>query len=118
MLSAAVIVAVRPIVCDLSCSGRDPLATSIFKVERIVGVSYEFIGGSIDSQDEIVLSNNLGKTALVKRSVDGKSGHVSFGKPGFPCGKARLRFYTDDPDLRRARVIVWVIGKRIEIESF
>nr|WP_115093675.1 hypothetical protein [Synechococcus sp. UW106] len=116
LLSAAFIVA-RPIICDLSCVDRDPLATSIFKSEKILGISYEFEGGSIDSQDEIVLSNGLGKTELVKRSTDGKSGYVSFGNHGFPCGKARLRFYTQDHEMRRARVIVWVTGQRVEIES-
>lgn len=74
MLSAAVIVAdkIRPIIADLSCRWGDPLSTSIFKAEKIVGVSFYFEEGLLDSGDEIVLKNGLEKTELVKRNLDGK----------------------------------------------
>ena len=119
LLSAAVIVAdkVRPIIADLSCRWGDPLSTSIFKAEKIIGVSYEFEGGSAASGDEIILKNGLGKTELVKRSLDGKRGYVTFGYNGFPCGKAKLYFFSSDKELRRARTIIWVYGERIKIES-
>ena len=120
MLSAAVIVAdkVRPIITDLSCRWGDPLSTSIFKAEKIIGVSYEFEGGSAASGDELVLKNGLGKTELVKRNLDGKRGYVAFGHPGFPCGKAKLYFISSDKEFRRAKIVVWVYGERIMVESF
>jgi hypothetical protein len=108
---------IRPIICDLSCRWGDPLSTSIFKAEKIVGISYEFEGGNVDSLDEITLKNGLGKTELVKRSLDGKRGYVTFGRHGFPCGKAKLIFTSSDQEFRRARIIVWVYGERIKIES-
>ena len=119
MLSAAVIVAdkVRPIIAHLSCRWGDPLSTSTFKAEKIVGVSYEFEGGNVDSKDEITLKNGLGKTELVKRCLDGKRGYVSFGFGGFPCGKAKLYFFSSDKEFRRAKIIVWVYGERVKIES-
>ena len=119
LLSAAVIVAdkIRPIIADLSCRWGDPLSTSIFKAEKIIDVSYEFEGGSAASSDEIVLKNGLGKTELVKRNLDGKRGYVSLGRHGFPCGKAKLYFMSSDKEYRRARIIVFVYGERIKIES-
>ena len=119
LLSAAVIVAdkVRPIIADLSCRWGDPLSTSTFKAEKIVGVSYEFEGGNVDSKDEITLKNGFGKTELVKRSIDGKRGYVTFGRHGFPCGKAKLIFTSSDVEFRRAKIIVWVYVERIKIES-
>ena len=119
LLSAAVIVAdkVRPIIADLSCRWGDPLSTSIFKAEKIVGVSYEFKGGSTASGDEIVLKNGLGKTELVKRNLDGKRGYVSFGRHGFPCGKAKLYLFSNDQEFRRAKAIIWVYGERVKIDS-
>ena len=119
LLPAASTVAekVRPIITDLSCRWGDPLSTSIFKAEKIIGVSYYFEEGSPDSQYEIVLKNALGRTELVKRSLDGKSGYVSFGRHGFPCGKAKLYFTSGDKEFRRAKIIVWVYGERVKIES-
>ena len=119
MLPAAFIVAdqIRPIICDLSCRYGDPLSTSIFKAEKIVGISYEFEGGDVDSADEITLKNGLGKTELIKRSLDGKRGYVTFGNHGFPCGKAKLILTSSDKEFRRARVVVWVKGARVKIES-
>ena len=119
MLPAALIVAdkVRPIICDLSCRWGDPLSTSIFKAEKILGVSYEFEGGTAASGDELVLKNGLGKTELVKRNLDGKRGFVTFGRHGFPCGKAKLYFMSSDKEFRRAKIIVWVYGERVKIES-
>ena len=119
LLSAAVIVAdkVRSIIADLSCRWDDPLSTSIFKAEKIVGVSYEFEGGSAASGDELVLKNGLGKMELIKRNLDGKLGYVSFGRHGFPCGKAKLYFMSSDKEFRRAKIIVWVYGERVKIES-
>ena len=119
MLPAASIVAeiIRPIIADLSCRHGDPLATSVFKAEKIIGISYEFEGGNVDSKDEVTLKNGLGKTELVKRSLDGKRGYVSFGFGGFPCGKAKLSFFSSDKEFRRAKIIVWVYGERIKIES-
>ena len=108
---------VRPIIADLSCRWSDPLSTSIFKAEKIVGVSYFFEEGSPDSGDEIVLNNGLCKTELVKRSLDGKRGYVSFGRHGFPCGKAKLYFMSSDKEFRRAKIVVWVYGERVKIES-
>ena len=119
LLPAASTVAdkIRPIIADLSCRWGDPLSTSIFKAEKIVGVSYCFEEGSPNSGDEIVLKNGLGKTELVKRSLDGKRGYVSFGRHGFPCGKAKLYLLSNDQEFRRAKVIVWVYGERVKIES-
>ena len=119
LLPAALTVAdqIRPIIADLSCRWGDPLSTSIFKAEKIVGVSYYFEEGSPDSGDEIVLKNGLGKTELVKRSLDGKRGYVSFGRYGFPCGKAKLYFMSSYKEFRRAKIIVWVYGERVKIES-
>ena len=108
---------VRPIIANLSCRWGDPLSTSIFKAEKIVGVSYEFEGGSAASGDELVLKNGLGRTELVKRSLDGKRGYVNFGNNGFPCGKAKLYLFSNDQEFRRAKVIVWVYGERVKIES-
>ena len=108
---------VRLIIADLSCHWGDPLATSIFKAEKIIGVSYEFEGGTAASGDELVLKNGLGKTALVKRDLDGKRGYVNFGRHGFPCGKAKLYLFSNDQEFRRAKVIVWVYGERVKIES-
>ena len=108
---------VRPIIADLSCRWGDPLSTSIFKAEKIVGVSYFFEEGSPESGDEIVLKNGLGKTELVKRYLDGKQGYVGFGPNGFPCGKAKLYLFSNDQEFRRAKVIVWVYGERVKIES-
>lgn len=109
---------IRPIIADLSCRYGDPLATSVFKAEKIIGISYEFEGGNVDSLDEITLKNGLGKTELVKRSIDGKRGYVTFGRHGFPCGKAKLILTSSDKEFRRAKIIVWVTGRRVEIESF
>ena len=69
MLPAASTVAdkIRLIIADLSCRWGDPLSTSIFKAEKIVGASYFFEEGSQDSGEEIVIKNGLGKTELVKR---------------------------------------------------
>ena len=119
LLPAAVIVAnkVRPIIADLSCRWGDPLSTSIFKAEKIVGVTFEFEGGDIDSDDQIILKNSLGRTELVKRSFDGKRGYVTFGQYGFPCGKAKLYFMSSDKEFRRAKIVVWVYGERVNIES-
>ena len=119
MLPAAVIVAnnIRPIICDVSCRYGDPLASSVLKAEKIAGIGFEFQEGSIDSGDQIVLKNALGKTTLVKRSLDGKSGYVTFGHHGFPCGKAKLYLTSDDKQFRRANVIVWVVGERVTVES-
>ena len=108
---------VRPIIADLSCRWGDPLSTSIFKAEKIIGVSYYFEEGSPDSGDEIVLRNGLGKTELVKRNLDGKRGNVNFGSNGFPCGKAKLYLFSNDQEFGRAKVIVWVYGEREKIES-
>ena len=108
---------VRPIIADLSCHWGYPLATSIFKAEKIIGVSYEFEGGTAASGDELVLKKGLGKTALVKRDLDGKRGYVNFG-PGFPCGKAKLIYTSSDREFRRAKIIVLVKGDRVKIESF
>ena len=83
-----------------------------------MGISYEFEGGSVDSLDEVALKNGLGKTEQVKRSLDGKRGYVTFGNHGFPCGKAKLIFTSGDKEFRRARIIIWVSGRRVEIESF
>ena len=85
LLPTASIVAeqIRPIICDLSCRYGDSLSTSIFKAEKIIGISYEFEGGNIGSLDEITLKNGLGKTELIKRSLDGKRGYVTFGN--FPA---------------------------------
>jgi len=82
-----------------------------------MGIRYEFEGGSFDSADEITIKNALGKTELVKRSLDGKSGYVSFGRRGFPCGKAKLIFTTSNKEYRRARIIVFVYGERIKVEG-
>ena len=109
---------VRPIIADLSCRWGDPLATSIFKAEKIISVRYEFEGGNAASGDELVLKNGLGKTALVKRDLDGKRGYVNFGRHGFPCGKAKLIYTSSDREFRRAKIIVWVKGDRVKIESF
>ena len=119
LLSAAVIVAdkIRPIIADLCCRWGDPLSTSIFKVEKKVGVSFYFEEGSPDSGDEIVLKNGLGKTELVKRHLDGRRGYVGFGRHGFPCGKAKLYFMSSDKEFRRAKIVVWVFGERVKIES-
>ena len=119
LLPAASTVAdkIRPIIADLSCRWGDPLSTSIFKAEKIVGVNYFFEEGSPDSGDEIVLKNGLGKTKLVKRNLDGKRGYISFGRHGFPCGKAKLYFMSSDKEYRRARIIVFVYGERIKVES-
>ena len=119
MLPAAVIVAeqIRPIIADLSCRWGDPLSASTFKAEKIMGVSYEFEGGSSLSGDELVLKNGLGRTELVKRSIDGKRGYVTFGSNGFPCGKAKLYLFSGDKEFRRAKVVLWVYGERVKIES-
>ena len=119
LLPAAVIVAdkVRPIIADLSCRWGDPLSTSIFKAEKIVGISYEFEGGAATSGDELVLKNGLGKTELIKSNLDGKRGYVTFGRLGFPCGKAKLYFMSNDKEFCRAKIIVWVYGERVKIES-
>ena len=82
-----------------------------------MGISYEFEGGNVDSKDEVVIKNGLGKTELVKRCLDGKRGYVSFGYNGFPCGKAKLYFFSSDKEFRRAKIIVWVYGERVKIES-
>ena len=118
-LAAASTVAdqVRPIIADLSRRWYDPLSTSIFKAEKIVSVSYFIEEGSPDSGDEIVLKNGLGKTELVKRYLDGKQGYVGFGPNGFPCGKAKLNLFSNDQEFRRAKVIFWVYGERVKIES-
>ena len=108
---------IRPIIADLSCRWGDPLSTSIFKAEKIMGISYEFEGGNVDSLDAIVLRNCLGKTELVKLCLDGKRGYVSFGLGGFPCGKAKLYFFSSDKEFRRAKIIVWVYAERVKIES-
>jgi len=120
LLPAASTVAdkIRPIIADLSCCWGDPLSTSIFKVEKIVGVSYFFEEGSQDSGDVIVLKNGLGNTELVKRDLDGKRGYVNLGRHGFPCGKAKLIYTSSDREFRRAKIIVWVKGDRVKIESF
>ena len=107
----------RPIIADLSCRWGDPLSTSILKAEKIMGFSYEFEGGNVDSKDEITLKNVLGNTALVKRRLDGKRGYVTFGRHGFPCGKDKLISTSSDDEFRRARIVVWVYGERIKIES-
>lgn len=93
------------------------MSTSVFKAEKIIGISYEFEGGNIDSLDEITLKNGLGKTELIKRSLDGQRGYVTFGNFGFPCGKAKLILTSSDKEFRRARIIVWVYGQRVKIES-
>ena len=82
-----------------------------------MGISYEFEGGNVDSKDEITLENGLGKTELVKRSLDGKRGYVTFGRHGFPCGKAKLILTSSDKEFRRARTVVWVKGDRVKLES-
>ena len=53
----------------------------------------------------------------MKRCLDGKRGFVSFGFGDFPCGKAKLYFFSSDKEFRRVKVVVLVYGERIKIES-
>ena len=41
----------------------------------------------------------------------------SFGRHGFLCGKAKLYFMSSDKEFRRAKIVVWVFGERVKIES-
>ena len=60
-----------------------------------MGISYEFDEGSDISGDQIVLKNALGRTELIKRKLDGKTGYATFGN-GFPCGKAKIYLFSSE----------------------
>ena len=105
----------RPIIADLTSYYGEPLSTSVFKVERIIGLSYEFLS-EYGAADAVYIKNALGKTKLIDRKIDGKRGYLSFGN-GFPAGKSRLQMFSDSDEIRRVAVVVWVKGDRVSIES-
>lgn len=109
----------RPIICDLTCRDGEVLSSSVFKVECITAIKWDFdCLFESDSQDRIVLAGGKDVQTIVDRSIHGRAGFQDFSGQPLDAGKSRLLFKTKSFDLRRARVIVYVYGQRRDVESF
>ena len=109
----------RPIICDLTCRDGEVLSSSVFKVEYITAVRWDFdCLFESDAQDRIVLAGGKDVQTIVDRSIHGRKGSLDFFDQPLDAGKSRLLFKTKALDLRRARVIVYVSGTRRDFESF
>ena len=120
MLSAAVVVATysRPVIADIACRDGDAFSTCQHKFEYLTAITWEFDSPYEDGcEDKIVLKNALGYFALVSRSLDGKKGFIDFSSAPYPAGKCRIIYASRSTGIRRARVVIWVDGQRVDFES-
>lgn len=108
----------RPLITDIACRDGDAYSTCQHKFARLNGVSWEFDAPYEEGcEDKIVLKNALGHFPLVTRSLDGKRGFFDFSSAPYPAGKCRISFTSCAAGFRRARVVLWIDGERVDFES-
>ena len=108
----------RPIIADVACKNGDPYSTCQNKFERLVGISWEFDAPYEEGcNDRITIKNQLGYYGLVTRELDGKRGFIDLSAAPLNAGKMKVLTTSSAGGFRRARVVLWVEGERIDFES-
>ena len=108
----------RPIICDLASRYGDVLSSAFFKVQYVTAISWDFdCFFETGADDRIVLKTCQDSFVIVDRLIHGKKGFLRFDHQPLMAGKSRLLFSSNSRELRRASVIVYSAGERIEYES-
>ena len=108
----------RPVIADVACRGDDPFSTCQHKFEYLTGISWEFDSPYEEGcEDRVIFKNGLGYFVLVNRALDGKRGTFDFSSEPYPAGRCRILLKSKAGGFRRARVVLWVDGGRVEFES-
>ena len=108
----------RPVIADVACKDKDSYSICHHKFQYLTGISWEFDSPYEEGcDDRILVKNALGHSSLVVRSLDGRRGYIDYSAAPYPAGKCRISYVSKSKGLRRARVVLWVGGERVDFES-